>query len=566
MRTELSTKVTAPSDAELTLSPSFQTEYPYWLIVRDETAGGRVVGTCRADSESCPISIAADMSQTEPVVHHLVGQTVLGADVVLEGDMFDVTVLPFPARARAVVHDVMRAFPIDISSGRIDVRISNIKETPVPDGVTLYLEKYEPAAPRPKWEYVKTCDAERLRCQHYYDAPPQVLSDVCEVRFRATLAYGATILDRSKPAVARVVAGWDWRRILAAATATRLACDAIVFRNPPPYDGLSTVGIPARLCQAGQTEAALLAALAAAAGAGNHSEFMAWIIDQIAGTGGGGGGTGGDGGGGDGGGGDDGGVPREVYDDVLETIAKELDRNHPGTTGLNPANARAVAEACMKAAAFSYETDADTQGVHLGAEFCSKPSIPIWVVGANLPEKALHNYDALFGSNQRNVSATPDWLVLNYESSKLKRSIQRNRYWYLQDPRYDELCGDATDVNKKHCDEFSDYGTEQGGYRAPLVPSIRSINGSQNSSEGGLRERRLAGGCGLVGGGTLPGGTDPTTAANGSGGSPYLVIPTPEPDDASPRAKYGKKLQTSADATFAICPSSGGDGGGIGST
>lgn len=167
--------------------------------------------------------------------------------------------------------------------------------------------------------------------------------------------------------------------------------------------------------------------------------------------------------------------------------------------------------------------------------------------------------------------------MLHYENADLKQGLQGKRNWYRNDSRFGTDCAGATAADNKACDEFPDYGSEEGGLYAARRPSIRSINASQNSSESGSRNKRFLAVCNPP----LTEGSGRTQTRNASNGSAYMSLPTPATEplgsapitfgdlsdprfgSLSPDLRYGRPLASASNRTFAICARGGGGDGGV---
>lgn len=143
--------------------------------------------------------------------------------------------------------------------------------------------------------------------------------------------------------------------------------------------------------------------------------------------------------------------------------------------------------------------------------------------------------------------------MLNYASSTLKLEAGQPERWY----RYKSACkGKVGKAKGLDCDEYPYFSTEQGGAFAVPEPTLRPINAQQNRKEGTLLVNKLINQCGLETASGI------TATSNGSGGSPYLVLPMPEPGPLSnvPSLLW-EPIADYAPLTFGICNGRSGGGG-----
>ena len=119
--------------------------------------------------------------------------------------------------------------------------------------------------------------------------------------------------------------------------------------------------------------------------------------------------------------------------------------------------------------------------------------MPIFASGdLDVPQATKHDLEALLHY--------PGWVKLNYESPVGKP----NREWYASYPVCDE------NSPSLHCDEFPFFSTEQGGGSATPRPSLKLIDGKQNTRQGRKLGRFYAA-CGI----------------NIGKGKPFLNVPMP---------------------------------------
>jgi len=156
---------------------------------------------------------------------------------------------------------------------------------------------------------------------------------------------------------------------------------------------------------------------------------------------------------------------------------------------LTQAAAEAIAAACLWNA--SRITNARMDCVNL----------PVFVTGSDVTEATNHDLEAIVGH--------PQWAKLNYEQSSAKNG---SRNWYDAVPPCD-VSGDAG----QQCDEFPYWATEQGGPLAPITPSLKYIDGRDNTTQGG-KYGNFVTACALRTG-------TPQTGANAVGGTAFLVVP-----------------------------------------
>jgi len=128
-------------------------------------------------------------------------------------------------------------------------------------------------------------------------------------------------------------------------------------------------------------------------------------------------------------------------------------------------------------------------------------NLPIFVTGSDVAEATDHDLEA--------IARYPQWVKLNYEASSAKNG---DRDWYRTVPPCD-VAGDTG----QQCDEFPYWASEQGGPLAPITPSLKYIDGRDNTTQGGKYG-------GFVTACALRTGT-PQTGANAVGGTAFLVVP-----------------------------------------
>jgi hypothetical protein len=125
---------------------------------------------------------------------------------------------------------------------------------------------------------------------------------------------------------------------------------------------------------------------------------------------------------------------------------------------LTAAAAGTIAAACLAAMAAAAAPDTT----------CDRLSI--FVTGSDTPLTTRHDIDA--------ISGHPPWALLSYEPRKGKPG----KGWY------DSASAPVTCRNRpstQACDEFPYFATQQGGPRATPVPSLRPLDGADNSAQGG---------------------------------------------------------------------------------
>lgn len=224
----------------------------------------------------------------------------------------------------------------------------------------------------------------------------------------------------------------------------------------------------------------------------------------------------------------------KLADATIGGIARGLRSLNKGVGELDAATAKAVAQACVATAAF---------GVPLGPGFCRRPTMPIFVVGANVNEAAQHDFDAIFGNASKGMLPHPAWALLNYSDPALKKQAGQTRAWYRGDP---DCAGSGTAFGKD-CDEYPFFSTEQGGELGNPKPSLRPIDLGANRREGALLTHRLIRRCGLDSAAGI------TSTSNGTGGSAYLVLPMPVAGGSNVASNFWKPILSHAPLTFGIC-------------
>jgi hypothetical protein len=151
----------------------------------------------------------------------------------------------------------------------------------------------------------------------------------------------------------------------------------------------------------------------------------------------------------------------ELVPGTVEELAEALQVNNPKTE-LAPETAEAVAETCLED-----KEDAGDDGL----SECE--SLPIFASGSDVPSATEHDLKAL--------SAQPQWVKLNYESSAAKEERGEKRGWY------EGLGGCAgTRPESNSCDEYPFFATQQGGEAATPTPSLEYISSTDNSYQGSL--------------------------------------------------------------------------------
>jgi hypothetical protein len=158
---------------------------------------------------------------------------------------------------------------------------------------------------------------------------------------------------------------------------------------------------------------------------------------------------------------------------------------------ITQAAAEAIAAACLW----------NLSRISDGLEACR--TLPVFVTGSDVAEATNHDLEAIVGH--------PQWAMLNYEASGAKSG---SRSWYQSVPPCN-VSGDAG----QQCDEFPYWATEQGGPLAPITPSLKYIDGIDNTTQGG-KYGNFVTACALRTG-------TPQTGANAVGGTAFLVVPVP---------------------------------------
>lgn len=544
------TSVSVVDPAELTVRPSTPTDYPYHLYVRDTSNNNEIVGSCQTSkAEGCKFTLRGDVAVKESYTQRLVAETHLGGDVVSTGDERDQTWIPYRTVAKIQLESVRPADEGVASAGVVSLRIGNVDERQAYGyDVRLYVKDLQ--ATRPRWEYVTHCPGgeEAMDCTVEYVAPPHSSDSPLELQFKSVVTYIGEVRDQKvlNPPVA-VLYGTDWNKLQTAGLAAEAnICALILTRHPgPPLPGTSYPASVAA-CQAGLVTLAIWyflrdtdpAELGEAIAALWHEIRNATAQVTFPTPGGGGGTTTTSG--------------SQLYDDEITAIAKALRKLNQGVSELTLTTAKAVAAACVATSA--YQGMSAMVGVALGPGFCRKPSMPIFIVGADVNEAAQHDFDAIFGHAGKAMAPHPAWAVLNYASRKDKIAAQQPLRWY----RNDVACKDKTGIELGlDCDEYPYFSTEQGGKPAVPKPSLRPIDSDENQKEGRLLSRKLIQRC------SLDTATGITKTSNGSGGSPYLVLPMPISGLSDVPSILWKPIASHAPLTFGICNRSTGGGGGV---
>ena len=536
-------QVSALEPAELTVRASTPTEYPYWLIVRDTSANDQVVGSCQAKG-TCTVTVHGDPGATGPEVHHLVAETVFGGDVLATSTK-DVTFLPFRTQAQIKSVTVSDPEPDAASAGNVTVRIANVDRGPAFGYYDLYLEARDVTSPGSQWQYVSRCTGQKLACDIDYTAAPHDQNGAPRtIKFRATISYLGEIRDRSPVRTIEIFHGTDHKELMAIApSAEAEICPIIIAANRGEPVGNTTVSRSAAVCAgilAGGPALALTYFLQDT-DPELLGETLASILNAIRdvniavplpGTGGGATTSG-----------------KQYYDGHIDVIARSLRQLNQGVSELTRTTAKAVAAACLATA--GYRPVSALVGVSLGPKFCKTPTMPIFVVGANVNEAAQHDFDAIFGNVDKNMPPHPSWAVLNYASAARKTSAGQPSDWYRNDP----LCANTGGSTGNDCDEYPYFSSQQGGSLANPKPSLRPVNLTENRREGSLLYHRLIRRCGL------DSATGITKTSNGTGGSAYLVLPMPLPGGSNVGSFTWKPILSYAPLTFGIC--NRGSGGGV---
>ncbi len=150
-----------PNDPEpmLSVSASVPSQGGYQLVVYDRSDNNRIVATCSSSGSSCEFGIYPDYGARVPIVHHLEAETQSAGVKVADGDTLDVTVNPFPVRAKIKLVSELH----DKDGGGAIVRIWNADGNgrAVP-GYSISLERRTP--PERRWTTVARCAAD-LGCK-----------------------------------------------------------------------------------------------------------------------------------------------------------------------------------------------------------------------------------------------------------------------------------------------------------------------------------------------------------------------------------------------------------------
>lgn len=549
----------------LTVRPSQVTEYPYWLVVRDASRDNAVVASCASNGAAgCDFSILGDTASEGADLHHLVSYTELGSDQVLEGESHDVTFAPFRTKAKIQLLSVRPAEEGVESAGIARLHIENADPRPV-SGYTVALWSRDLSVAKPKWRFESACPAfGPLSCDIEYYAGPSEPDKAREVEFKSVVSYLNDVRDQQllKPPV-KFFHGADLERLQMLAQADAAYVCFILqtdFGNKGPRLGNSSINFSTAACigalsqyAANSVQAASaalawiiaylsrdeLAQLMAAISHGISDAFNEFTIPWSGET------TSGN----------------KIYTQDIQKIADALRRLNKGVTNLTVEAAKATAAACIALSAYK-EAYALT-GLPLGEDFCTNPSLPMFVVGADAEEAAQHDFDAIFGNFREGKPPRLHWAVLNYaEVGKAlvpgtKVGEGQNRRWYRNlPPCKGKVVRDVID-----CDEYPYFSARQGSGFSNPRPSIRPIDHGQNKREGdqlGAMIRR----CGFESSVGI------TKTSNGFGGTRYLVLPTPTPSEKTSLGTIlWKAPKFASPVTIGLCNGrNSGGGGGTGST
>jgi len=119
---------------------------------------------------------------------------------------------------------------------------------------------------------------------------------------------------------------------------------------------------------------------------------------------------------------------------------------------------------------------------------------PIFASGSDVPEATNHDLTAL--------ARTPTWVELNYRPRSDNPSAEG---WYSGDSR----CASTGGTTGRSCDEYPFFSTQQGGGLASPSPSLRAIDATDNSRQGGSY------------------GAFTTSCLGGQSGRAFLGVPIP---------------------------------------
>ncbi len=241
---------------------------------------------------------------------------------------------------------------------------------------------------------------------------------------------------------------------------------------------------------------------------------------------------------------------RGEYQREIDEIADELLRINRNLRQLEGARAIAtsIAAACF-AQVVAIVSEHISSASPIDPDFCRAPDLPIFIVGDDAREAAQHDFDAIFGNPANDMPARPQWALLNYASSRVKRDAGQRRGWYGNDPE----CKGKTFVGSGlECDEYPYFSTEQGGAPqpngpAPIKPSLRAINADHNGIEGRALGRFVTSQC------DLQSATGITSTSNGSGGDRYLVLPTPQVSFSSLFSYFKPPIPAVSPVTIGLC-------------
>jgi hypothetical protein len=143
-------------------------------------------------------------------------------------------------------------------------------------------------------------------------------------------------------------------------------------------------------------------------------------------------------------------------------LGEDLQTNN-AKAELTKEEAKRIAESCLK-------DTAQAEDISDGEKECE--TLPIFASGNDVPTATEHDLIAL--------AEYPKWVLLNYESSEAKETKGEKREWY------NGLGGCSTERPEgDSCDEYPFYATKQGGPSDTPTPSLKWINASDNSKQGG---------------------------------------------------------------------------------